>query len=183
MVDWVVEALQEVCQRVFLVGSEVPDRYPGQGPLGGLVTALEHGSGPWLFCLACDFPLVRPQLLRSMVLQRHQGQAVVPRLNGRSQPLLALYSKACSKTANRLFDTGVREVRRVAEEVTTVWLDEAQLQRLDPGLESFLNVNRPEELERAHFLMRVRSERVRHSGSESPSQPSSPESRGSSHQK
>ena len=38
----------------------VPDRYPGEGPLGGIITALHDAGTGWSLILACDIRAPEP---------------------------------------------------------------------------------------------------------------------------
>ena len=58
-------------------------------PLLGLVTALEWAAGSPIVTSPCDVPFVTPELLR--LLATTEGSAVVPRVSGRLQPLIARY--------------------------------------------------------------------------------------------
>jgi molybdopterin-guanine dinucleotide biosynthesis protein A len=49
----------------------VPDRWPGEGPLGGLTTAVAHGEATEgvsiILVAACDQPDLSPDLLRALI--------------------------------------------------------------------------------------------------------------------
>jgi molybdopterin-guanine dinucleotide biosynthesis protein A len=71
------------------------DRWPGRGPLAGLVSALELVREPWFFTVAADAPLVDAGVVRELAAAWEPGiQAVVP-VNeaGRLEPLCALYER------------------------------------------------------------------------------------------
>src|SRR5690349_20755932 len=54
------------------------DRYPGTGPLGGLITSLEAAGSGIHIAVACDMPNLNSALLR-LLLERADGcDAVVP---------------------------------------------------------------------------------------------------------
>ena len=66
------------------------------GPLAGIYAAAETASTPWLFVCACDMPLVTFDSVAG--LWRIEGatgaSAIVPRVDGRDQPLHALYRRS-----------------------------------------------------------------------------------------
>lgn len=65
LLDHMVLLLSTVADAVRIVGrDELPDRVPGQGPLGGILTALEATDSDANLFLAVDLPLLTPGFLR-----------------------------------------------------------------------------------------------------------------------
>ena len=106
MVLHVANALDALVRPVTLVGTPeayralalpaIPDRVAGAGPLGGIVSALEHSRSRWALIVACDMPrLASAPLAKLLDRALHStAQAIVPRTpDGRLQPLCAIYSK------------------------------------------------------------------------------------------
>ena len=97
--------------------SEVVDRMPGTGPLAGIHAALEHAAGRPVFALACDLPAVGPELVRHL-LRVSSGvfgeiavaRAVIPTLQGVTQPLCGLYSALCRAEIEIWLKRGDRRV-------------------------------------------------------------------------
>jgi molybdopterin-guanine dinucleotide biosynthesis protein A len=139
----------------------VADLVEGLGPLQGLATGLGALArrADAAFVGATDLPFLRPQLARA-VLAPFDGDAdldvVLPVVGGRQQPLAAAYRTRLAERVADLVAAGERRVLAVAEQAPrTLVLDEAYLladaalRAADPGLDSFANVNTPEEYERA----------------------------------
>ena len=127
----------------------VPDRIPGKGPLGGIHAALCASGSPHTFCVACDMPLVNPDVVAHLCALAPGYDVVVPAVEAGYEPLHAVYGQSCLPRVERM----VREARlRVDELFSAVrvrCVDADELRRLDPSLRSFMNVNTPNELEAA----------------------------------
>jgi len=52
------------------------DLYPGEGPLGGVVTALDHFTDHPVVVLSCDLPRVRPRAVTALVQGLELGRPV-----------------------------------------------------------------------------------------------------------
>jgi molybdenum cofactor guanylyltransferase len=89
----------------------VPDAWPGEGPLGGLITALDAASSDTVVVLACDHPDVDPDELLSMVDALHADdsvQAGIPVLEGHPYVTHSVWRKATAAPLRMAFDTGER---------------------------------------------------------------------------
>jgi molybdopterin-guanine dinucleotide biosynthesis protein A len=124
----------------------VADRYPGEGPLGGLITALANSTAEWNLVVACDMPEVGPEFLAQLAVAAEAANpeisAVVPvGPGGRPQPLCAVYRRNCLGPFEAAFASGIRKVMAAAAEVRTARLPVAELS-------PFQNVNTPQDWER-----------------------------------
>lgn len=156
-----LEALRATFPRVLVVANDpepwaglgvavTPDVHRGAGPLAGIHAALVATAGHvGVVCVAGDMPFVAPPLLALLRDHARGADAVVPRLGGRPEPLLARWGRACLPVIEARLAAGERAVHGACEAVRTTWLDEAALRAVDPDLRSFTNVNTPEELRRA----------------------------------
>jgi len=73
----------------------VVDHWPGSGPLGGMLTAMEVMQSPLVFAIAGDMPFVDVSLVHLLYSQYAGEEAVVPLHDddgvARTSPLAALY--------------------------------------------------------------------------------------------
>ncbi len=119
----------------------IPDLYPGEGPLGGIITALRHSTAEWNLIAACDMPLLDAKMLGRLLRTaiESEADALLPvSAGGRPEPLCAFYRWSCLKPFEDAFSTGVRKVATALEAVRTVRLPVAEVSY-------FQNVNTPEE--------------------------------------
>ena len=129
----------------------VRDLVPGEGPLGGLATGLFHANTPWAMVVACDLPFLRPEVmehLAAMTVNAPSGpRAFVPRTEGGWQPLAAVYSTECLKPAQALLSLGGRKVDDVRHH-GVAWhsIPAEEFVPMDDTLQSFINLNTPEDL-------------------------------------
>lgn len=67
---------------------------PGSGPASALAHAAAEVRAPWILLCGGDQPHARPEVLDRLAAARVPGRsAVAARLDGRRQPLLALYER------------------------------------------------------------------------------------------
>lgn len=134
------------------------DLIPGRGPLGGLHAALSYSQTPWVFLLACDYPLVTHELIGFLAggLPDSGGAVVPEQADGRLQPLCAFYNTAMA----RPLITKTIERPRVPPPMSDL------VQKLDPAIVKFsdyshlpnadslfLNVNTIDELEAVRGML------------------------------
>lgn len=89
------------------------DQWPGEGPLGGLITALESTNAEWNLVVAVDMPTLDPAILERLLsaASASQSDCLVPTLSGgRRQPLCAVYRKRAAQTLRTHFDAGLRRM-------------------------------------------------------------------------
>jgi molybdopterin-guanine dinucleotide biosynthesis protein A len=127
-----------------------PDVYQGAGPLGGIHAALSATFGhAGVVCVAGDMPFVEPRLAEILRDRDPTADAVVPRVGGFPEPLLARYGRRCLSIIEGRLAVGEWAVHAVFDSVGVSWIEEAELRALDPHLRSFTNINTPEDLARA----------------------------------
>jgi molybdopterin-guanine dinucleotide biosynthesis protein A len=122
----------------------IVDRRPGAGPLAGIDAALAARARPWLLVVAGDMPALAPALLDRLLAARAPAvDAIVPRVNGYPEPLLAVYAASAGPVIARALADGRRRTQAILAELRVTWIDEPALRAVDPALASFRNVNEP----------------------------------------
>ena len=139
-----------------LAWREAVDLRHDRGPLAGIEAALPLIEHQLAVAVACDMPLLKPELLRA-VANACAGVAIaMPQVNGVAQPLLAAYRPSILPLAARLLDDGDGRIRALLPLVEHRQPDESSLRTVDPELESFTNVNRPADLAIVEQLLQLR---------------------------
>lgn len=135
----------------------LPDRWPGQGPLGALLTGLESSANGWNIFLACDLPLLNGQfielLLRSTLAVKLD--AVVPRTNEGWHPLCAAYRRTCSAKIRRALEKGKSAIIDVLPHLRVDVITSDRLAGAGIADGIFENVNSPEDWQRVLARLRV----------------------------
>jgi molybdenum cofactor guanylyltransferase len=75
------------------------DRFPDAGPLAGIERGLAALAAARLLVLAVDLPAMTESLLNMMAAASPEHLGVIPRLNGRIEPLAAFFPKASLRLA------------------------------------------------------------------------------------
>jgi molybdopterin-guanine dinucleotide biosynthesis protein A len=146
----------------------IADRWPGQGPLGGILTALLHanelasshesrntGHRSHSLITSCDMPFLTPEFLSflSEHASRSRVQVVVPRSASGLEPLCAIWRSDSLPAVQAAFDADVRKVGDAMKHLSMEVLDESAWKRFDTHNRLFWNMNTPEDYEEARRLL------------------------------
>ena len=136
----------------------VRDVFEGKGALGGIHAALASAESDKVFVLGCDFPFITPEfieLLAGTEPGEDEGCIVPEQPDGMLQPLAAVYSKAkCfEKCAAILSDENASHaVAALLDSAGCKIIPFGEYSGLPNARRLLMNVNTPEELERARDL-------------------------------
>ena len=132
----------------------VTDLYPGGGALGGIYTGLVRARSLHSLVVAGDMPFLNPFLLRYLIQLSPEFDVVVPRVEGRLEPLHAVYSKNCLIPIQRRIELGELKILGFLEQVRVRYVEEAEIDKLDPKRLSFFNINTLADLRRARAMLK-----------------------------
>jgi molybdenum cofactor guanylyltransferase len=144
----------------------IEDQWPGEGPLGGIITALQHTAATdrsveWNLILSCDMPFLTAEWLQFLVDQGRQSdkeiQVIIPHSAHGPEPLCACYRTSAADALKNIFDRGVRKVTQALKEVRTEVLDESVWKRFDSAGRLFWNMNTPADFEEAQRLWETKN--------------------------
>jgi molybdopterin-guanine dinucleotide biosynthesis protein A len=166
ILDRVAEALREATDELLIVANDpgadawlpgvrvVPDLRPGHGPASGVHAAL-LAAGTDVLVLAWDAPFVPAGLLRALRAEGESGNAgfVAPSSDSPwgFEPLCAWYAQHATAAVETVLDTPGAGIGALASAVPTVRYDASSWGAPDA---IFLNVNTPDDLERANAIAR-----------------------------
>lgn len=115
---------------------ELVDRYPGFGPLNGLVSAFLDTEEDVIFLTATDMPAGTPEAVRHLLEHLGEHDACLYE----NEPLFGVYRRRCLETAIASLEAGEYALRRFLEKI-----DARQLPVRDS--EVLANLNTREEYE------------------------------------
>jgi molybdopterin-guanine dinucleotide biosynthesis protein A len=97
-------------------------------------------------------PFLSAALLHHLVETGTDADAVVPRVAGDLEPLLAVYSRACLPTIEKLLHRESASMRDLFEDVRVHLVPEEEVRRFDREGLSWFNINTPDDADRARAL-------------------------------
>mgnify|MGYP003885558797 CR=1 FL=1 len=174
MIEWVLEAVDPVVDEIVIATREecrgavrelargralVVADLPGspRAPLVGALSGALNASGEYLLVLPCDQPLLSTETLEKILQLCRGHDALIPRWpNGYIEPLTAAYRReGFVEGATRSLEGSSLRVRDVLIHLgDVVYVDVRELSP-EPEIE-FLNVNTPEDLDRAREILEAR---------------------------
>lgn len=121
-----------------LQGTWKKDAFPGEGPLGGVITALKSATHDSVVVLSCDMPFITDSVITSLVRGLSDAQASVGRTDRLNWLCSAWSTDECLTTLQSVWKRKERAVHRAA-----VLLDVAEVPV--PAV-AVRNINTPEDL-------------------------------------
>ena len=154
-----LDLARSVASGVWIVGSRekfaglapvVEDVFCDYGPLGGIHAALQTSPTELNLLLAVDMPFVSRAFLQYLITQARSApdaEVIVPRSDGRRQPLCAIYRRQFAAVAERALRGRQNRIDRLFEELRTRVIEQEELEGAGFSSATFRNLNTPEELE------------------------------------
>lgn len=155
LVAHVLEALRPQVRELMIIANRNPDRYAGfgapvhpdslpgfQGPLAGILTALERAKTPLVLCVPCDTPALPADLARRLhaALESAGADAAVAHDGVRMHPVICLLRRSLARRLAHGLEAGERRVQD--------WLGQQRLALADfsDAPQRFENFNTLEQL-------------------------------------
>ena len=128
-----------------LPATVVSDEVAYQGPVGGISYGLRAAAGEFAFVTSCDSAFLNRAVVSYLLSLKDGVDVVVPRWDGRVQPLLAVYRRSILPQLEAQIASGELRASALLDTVRTRLVDEEEMRALDPEGLSFFNMNTPRD--------------------------------------
>lgn len=157
LIERTVRELKEVADDVVIASNdkhkycfsglvEVPDIFPEMGPLGGIHAGLRAVKHDHAIVISSDMPFFTAALLQFLLSYRMGYDVVVPEVNGKWEPLCAIYSRHCIQPIEDCLRAHIRQVFQLYQRVRVCKISGSKLIKLGDVQQLFFNLNTPEDL-------------------------------------
>jgi molybdenum cofactor guanylyltransferase len=161
LIDRVIETLAPLFDEVLIVAKDaaeyrrleyraVEDILDAQSPLSGIHAGLASISTDFAFCIGCDTPFIKKEVIEIL---KHaiepEADVVVPFSGIYYQPLCAVYSKRCVSIIAAQLKKGDMKVDHLFDRLNIKTVSYDTFKKVDSDLISFFNVNVPADLHQA----------------------------------
>ena len=114
------------------------DEYPGEGPLGGVITVLSrYSAAAVVVVVACDLPYLSAVSVRRLVAALDGHDVAVARA-GSAQPVCAAWRPSCAASLRLQFAAGERRLSAVLQTLNVI--------EVDVNAQDLANLNTPGDL-------------------------------------
>lgn len=138
----------------------IEDCWPGEGPLGGILTALLHTRETkpdcqWNLILSCDLPFVTKEWIVHLAryAEKSEADVVLPHSASGPEPLCACYRTEAAEPLVHVFENDVRKITQALQQVAIEVLDEHEWKRFDYEGRLFWNMNTSADYEEARRIV------------------------------
>ncbi|MGE7765426.1 molybdenum cofactor guanylyltransferase [Peribacillus sp. NPDC096540] len=135
----------------------IPDLHKDQGPLGGLHAGMTTSKTELQFLTACDMPFVSADAINEIIsFYELDFDAVIPEINGRIQPLFAVYHKRCLPVLTDCLLKQELKMRLFLEKISVKIIKETDFKLYHENPEHFqhlfFNMNTREDYQEAGYI-------------------------------
>jgi molybdenum cofactor guanylyltransferase len=147
----IVAALDQVLPELPVGLTIVRDQRPERGPLEGLAAGLSAIASDVdaVYATSCDVPLLQPGFIRAVFDQLGDCEIAVPSDGQFFHPLAAVYRPRVLSVVKSLLAGDRLRPAFLFEEVLTAKIPVQKLREADPDLLSLINLNYPDDYEKA----------------------------------
>jgi len=160
----VINAVKHLTDDLFLVANTPqlyqdfslpmqPDVIPDKAALGGVYTAILQARYEWTLILACDMPLLKPEVIAFLAGYLDTADVVCPLVNSYPETLHAFYRKTCLPVIAQQIAADALKIADFFERVNVQYINEAVLAAVTSDFNFLLNVNTPVDLAIARRLV------------------------------
>ncbi len=169
---YILDQIQGLSDDIFLISNNpvrysattysiYPDKIHGIGALGGIHSALSYAQHELCFVFACDMPFVNRGLFELVISEVVDFDVAIPELSPEMlEPFRAIYRKTCLQAIESAIHSGERKAIGFLPNVKTNRIPRSAVVQLDPDLESFLNINTPEDWARIEAIAKARNKQL-----------------------
>jgi len=164
ILDHIYELFQELFDEIILVTNNpeaylrwdlniTTDLFAVRGSLTGIHTGLFYAANPHVFVTACDTPFLCKELVYCLLDNvKPDLDIVIPCTDAGFEPLCAVYSKRCLAPIEQQLMRKKLKIETLFKKIRLKKILGPTLRQADPDLLSFININTPQDLERAQRL-------------------------------
>jgi molybdopterin-guanine dinucleotide biosynthesis protein A len=149
--DDIILVTNDLEQYEFLGLKIVSDQFPGMGPLAGVHAGLNASEYETNVIVACDMPFVSGELAQALVDKSSDYDAVIPVINGKQQPLFAVFQKRAAIEVEQCIKQERLRMKHLLDRLNVLYVTEKDLE-INSSLDLervFFNMNHPNEYEEA----------------------------------
>lgn len=140
--------------------ASMSDRWEGQGPLAGIITALlasreNAKAAEWNLIVGCDMPFLTREWLSYLVERSlvSAAEVVAPRSAQGLEPLCACWRTSAAAKLQSVFGGGVRKITEAMKSLEMEVVDEADWKRFDTAGRLFWNMNTTADFDEAKRIL------------------------------
>ncbi|MBW2438814.1 MAG: molybdenum cofactor guanylyltransferase [Deltaproteobacteria bacterium] len=132
----------------------VSDLFPIRSSLTGIHAGLFYMTNPFAFISACDTPFLKKEMVETVIGKiEAQIDIVMPETSAGLEPLCAAYSKRCLQPAQHHLEQEKLKIIKTFRKSRIKTVSEKVLRKIDTDLQSFFNINTPDDLKRAEEMI------------------------------